>query len=96
MGECRILKISSVFFLIAEKVVTVNSPQLLKKLPTYLKSAVTVTDEYIEGFIRANNTFLYQLVFDPLSRSLHPLNPYPPELEGVNLDYAGEYPFIVL
>ncbi|BFZ12204.1 hypothetical protein BsWGS_15243 [Bradybaena similaris] len=65
--------------------------QLLRKLPTYLKTNMTVKDEYIEGFVRADNTFLYQLVFDPISRKLCPLNPYPPEVQGASLDYAGEY-----
>ncbi|CAL1533210.1 unnamed protein product, partial [Lymnaea stagnalis] len=64
---------------------------LLKKLPTYLKMNLVVNEEYIEGFIRAENTFLYQLVFDPLSRKLCPLNPYPPEINPDDLDYAGQY-----
>lgn len=55
--------------------------------------SLVVSDEYIEGFIRANNTFLYQLAFDPLQRKLCPLNPYPPEVEPQELTYAGEYPF---
>ncbi|CAG5131319.1 unnamed protein product [Candidula unifasciata] len=67
--------------------------QMLRKLPTYLKTNLTVTDEYVEGFVRADNTFLYQLVFDPVSRQLCPLNPYPPEVEADNLGYAGENPF---
>ena len=50
----------------------VSNPDLkntLKKIPTYLKMPGTiVTDEYIERFIKANNTFLYQLVFDPVTR----------------------------
>ncbi|KAH9487687.1 Rad2 nuclease [Bulinus truncatus] len=65
--------------------------QLLKKLSTYLKMNLTVPDDYVEGFIRADNTFLYQLVFDPLTRKLCPLNPYPPEINPKELDYAGQY-----
>ena len=65
--------------------------QLLKKLPSYLKMNLVVTDDYIEGFIRADNTFLYQLSFDPLTRKLCPLTPYPPEVEVEELRYAGPY-----
>ena len=52
---------------------------------------LVVTEDYIEGFIRADNTFVYQLTFDPLTRKLGPLNPYPPEVEVEELRYAGPY-----
>ena len=52
---------------------------------------LVVTNDYIEGFIRADNTFLYQLAFDPLTRKLCPLTPYPPEIEIEKLRYAGPY-----
>jgi len=72
----------------------VSDPDLRRVLPTipsHLKmSQVTVTDEYVEGFIRADNTFLYQLVFDPRRRQLIPLNPYPKNQDLGNLSYAGE------
>lgn len=54
---------------------------------------LTVPEDYIEGFIKAENTFLYQLVYDPLKRKLCPLNPYPPGIKAEDLDYAGQYPF---
>ena len=42
---------------------------VLRKIPAYLNMPGTiVTNEYIERFIKANNTFLYQLVFDPVTR----------------------------
>nr|XP_015218223.1 PREDICTED: exonuclease 1 [Lepisosteus oculatus] len=69
-----------------------NNPDItkvIKKMGQYLNMSVTVSDEYIEGFIKANNTFLYQLVFDPLSRRLVPLNPYPEEINPQSLSYAG-------
>jgi len=50
-----------------------------------------VTEEYVKGFIRAENTFLYQLVFDPISRRLIPLTPYPADIDRKELDYAGFY-----
>ncbi|XP_068105390.1 exonuclease 1 isoform X2 [Hyperolius riggenbachi] len=69
-----------------------NNPdivQVIKKIGQYLKSNITVPDGYIDGFIRANNTFLYQLVFDPLKRKLLPLNPYEDGIDPKELSYAG-------
>uniref|UniRef100_A0A8C9TAV6 Exonuclease 1 n=1 Tax=Scleropages formosus TaxID=113540 RepID=A0A8C9TAV6_SCLFO len=69
-----------------------NNPDILKvirKMGQYLKMNVTVPDEYLEGFVRANNTFLYQLVFNPLSRKVEPLNPYPDHIDPATLSYAG-------
>ena len=50
---------------------------------------LSVTDDYVESFLRADRTFLYQLVFDPLSRKLVPLTPVPEELSNEDLIYAG-------
>ena len=51
------------------KVTNPDLRKVLKKIPTYLNMPKTVvTEEYIERFIKANNTFLYQLVFDPVTR----------------------------
>ncbi|XP_041351414.1 exonuclease 1-like [Gigantopelta aegis] len=63
--------------------------QLLKKLPAYIKLKNDVPPEYIDGFIKADNTFLYQLAFDPVNRKLVPLNPYTPEIDSSELTYAG-------
>lgn len=60
-------------------------------MSTYLKSNITVPQEYIDGFIAANNTFLYQLVFDPLQRKLVPLNPYDSDVNPQEMTYAGAY-----
>ncbi|XP_067120008.1 exonuclease 1 isoform X2 [Centruroides vittatus] len=69
-----------------------NLHMVLSKLPTYLKMPnLTVTSEYKELFIKANNTFLYQLIFCPLERKLKPLNPYPSDINFKDLHYAGEY-----
>ncbi|XP_071822889.1 uncharacterized protein [Apostichopus japonicus] len=65
--------------------------QVLKRMPLQMKLKVPVTQEYIDGFIRADNTFLYQLAFDPRKRKLMPLHPYPPELADEEMDYAGRY-----
>lgn len=59
----------------------------------YLKMNITVSEEYIQGFTRANNTFLYQLVFDPIKRKLVPLNDYADDIDPETLLYAGRYPF---
>ncbi|XP_043551457.1 exonuclease 1 [Chiloscyllium plagiosum] len=71
-----------------------NNPDIItviKKMGQYLKTNLTVTEEYIDGFIRANNTFLYQLVFDPLKRKLVPLNAYSDDVDPEVLDYAGRH-----
>lgn len=67
-------------------------PQVIRKMGQYLKMSVTVPEEYLQGFVKANNTFLYQLVFDPLQRKVVPLNPYPEDLDRSTLSYAGLYP----
>lgn len=66
--------------------------QVIRKIGQYLKMNITVPDEYISGFVKANNTFLYQLVFDPINRRVVPLNPYPENLDIRTLSYAGVYP----
>ena len=67
----------------------------MKKIPSMLNMAnLDVNSDYIEGFFRADNTFLYQLVYDPLHRKLVPLNPYPPEIDVSQLEYAGPYPLL--
>jgi len=76
------------------KVTNPDLRNVLRKIPAYLKMPqVSVTQDYIEGFIRANNTFLYQLVFDPVTRKEKPLTPYPADLreEIETLTYAGAY-----
>ena len=50
-----------------------------------------VTLEYRENFVKAEQTFLYQLIYEPRQRKLLPLTPYPPNLDHVNLPFAGQY-----
>lgn len=50
-----------------------------------------VTSEYRDAFLKAELTFLHQLVYDPVQRKLGPLRPYAIELEASTLPYAGEY-----
>ncbi|XP_062429626.1 exonuclease 1 [Rhea pennata] len=71
-----------------------NNPDIIKvikKMGQYLKMNITVSEEYIEGFTRANNTFLYQLVFDPVNRKLVPLNAYGDDVDSETLIYAGRH-----
>nr|XP_020643128.1 exonuclease 1 isoform X1 [Pogona vitticeps]XP_020643136.1 exonuclease 1 isoform X1 [Pogona vitticeps] len=78
---CKLLKIA-------------NNPDIIKiigKMGQYLKMNILVPDDYIQGFIRANNTFLYQLVFDPVRRKLVPLNAYEDGIDPETLLYAGKH-----
>ncbi|EFO20398.1 XPG I-region family protein [Loa loa] len=55
-----------------------NLYQILPRLPRYLnKNSLKVTKQFIDDFIRAENTFLYQIVFDPVEKRQRPLNDYP-------------------
>lgn len=77
---------------VADIIFSVVSCQVIRKMGHYLKMSLTVPAEYVEGFTRANNTFLYQLVFDPVRRKVVPLSPYPQHLDVSTLSYAGLYP----
>uniref|UniRef100_A0A915PIH5 Exonuclease 1 n=1 Tax=Setaria digitata TaxID=48799 RepID=A0A915PIH5_9BILA len=66
---------AAVFF---AKTTDKNLYQVLPRLPRYLnKNSLKVTKQFIADFIRAENTFLYQIVFDPSERRQRPLNEYP-------------------
>jgi len=65
------------------KVTNPDIRTVLPKIPGYLNMGqLEVTDEYIDGFIKANDTFLYQLVYDPKERKLRPLTEYPNYVEN--------------
>ena len=51
-----------------------------------------VPSDYEAKFLQAEQTFLYQIVFDPKTSKLVPLNPVPDDLEGTELHFAGQYP----
>uniref|UniRef100_A0A8C3ATC2 Exonuclease 1 n=1 Tax=Cyclopterus lumpus TaxID=8103 RepID=A0A8C3ATC2_CYCLU len=63
--------------------------KVIRKMGQYLKMDLVIPEQYIEGFVRANNTFLYQLVFDPVRRKVVPLNPYLEHIDPASLSYAG-------
>ncbi|XP_075530626.1 exonuclease tos [Dermacentor variabilis] len=72
----------------------ISNPDLratLPKLPSYLKMpALTVDNQYIEDFLKAENTFRHQLVFCPIRNELVPLNPYDPSVDPTDMTYAGQ------
>ena len=53
-----------------------------------------VPADYEKSFKQADETFLYQLVFDPISKKLVPLNELPEGIELGDLEFAGPYPRI--
>lgn len=52
-----------------------------------------VPDDYEKSFKQADETFLYQLVFDPVSMKLVPLNELPEGVQPGDLEFAGPYPY---
>ena len=60
-------------------------------MPKQLKMPnLPMCDEYIEKFKKADRTFKYQIVFDPLKRKLVPLNPYEADVNLTDdMSYAG-------
>ncbi len=65
--------------------------QILALIPKVLRIEVDVTEEYIQGFMQAELTFKYQLIFDPVTRTLMPLTPYAAGVKRKDLHFAGEY-----
>lgn len=65
----------------------------LLKIPTYLNmKKLTITDEYIDGFIKAEATFNYQIVYDPLKRETVRLNPFDEKENEIDCcSNAGEF-----
>ncbi|KAI1708835.1 XPG i-region domain-containing protein [Ditylenchus destructor] len=69
------LKNAELFF---AKISTDDMETILFRLPLYLnKKNIKVDKEFVLNFIRAENTFLYQVVFDPRNRKQTRLNPCP-------------------
>uniref|UniRef100_A0A914LTY5 Exonuclease 1 n=1 Tax=Meloidogyne incognita TaxID=6306 RepID=A0A914LTY5_MELIC len=82
-----------------------NQPELktlLPRLPLYLNKRMRskLDKNFVNDFIKAENTFLYQVVYDPNLRQQVPLNAYPVDeeekensmspKESVKYPYAGE------
>ena len=58
-----------------------------------LDAKMHVPADYEKNFKQADETYLYQLVFDPVSRNLVPLNELPDGMQVGDLEFAGPYPF---
>lgn len=78
---CKALKLSK----------SKDSYQIATRLHQYIKGLSPVDPNYGAEFIRADKTFLYQLVFDSRQRKLRPLNDYPSSVNAGDLDFAGPY-----
>ncbi|MFH4973359.1 hypothetical protein AB6A40_000068 [Gnathostoma spinigerum] len=64
--------------LFMSKISGTNPQQFLPRIPRYLNMcSLKIKKEFIDDFIKAENTFLYQIVFDPKERIQRPLNDYP-------------------
>ncbi|XP_014665920.1 PREDICTED: exonuclease 1-like [Priapulus caudatus] len=67
-----------------------NLSVILSKVGSYLNMpGLNISSDYINNFIKAEKTFLYQLVFDPVTRRVVPLEPYPDTIDPDDLDFAG-------
>ncbi|GMR41149.1 hypothetical protein PMAYCL1PPCAC_11344, partial [Pristionchus mayeri] len=68
--------------------------EILPRVPSYLRMPkLKVTDEFIEDFIRAEKTFLHQVVYDPRGRCQRPLTAYPLEEEKADSQATVAYLF---
>ncbi|KAL9953298.1 hypothetical protein ACROYT_G040694 [Oculina patagonica] len=54
-----------------------------------IEAKMYVPEDYEKSFKQADETFLYQLVFDPVSMKLVPLNELPEGLQPGDLEFAG-------
>lgn len=76
------------------KVTNPDLRSVLPKIPSYLNmNQLDVTEDYIKGFFQANDTFLYQLVYDPVKRKQRPLVDYPANVNRSSgmYSFAGAY-----
>ena len=53
--------------------------------------SLDVSDKYCEDFVKAEQTFLHQLVYDPKQRKMLPLTPYPNHLNASLIPFCGHY-----
>jgi len=74
------------------KISNPNLYSILPKIPHYMKMpSLTVTQSYMDGFVQADNTFLYQVVFDPITRRERPLTDYRADVNPDQLSYCGHF-----
>ncbi|PAV57066.1 hypothetical protein WR25_26130 [Diploscapter pachys] len=48
-----------------------------KRIGMILRKQIQVSERFVDSFIKAEQTFAHQVVFDPRQRCQRPLNPYP-------------------
>ena len=53
-------------------------------------------DDYEENFKKADETYLYQLVYDPRTCQQVRLHPMPAEVSTEQLKFAGVYPLCIV
>ena len=63
----------------------------LRHVINHIKITLPEVRTYMDKFTEAENTFLYQLVYDPESRRLCPLTEYPEGKAHVDFPYAGDW-----
>lgn len=62
----------------------------LKKIPSYLKmKQIEVTDDYIESFLKAEATFKYMFIYNPLERRMERLNELEDSADEIYCSNAG-------
>lgn len=54
-----------------------------------LQCTFDVPATYEADFIKAEQTFLHQLIYNPITEQLEPLHPYPKGVDASQLPYAG-------
>ena len=64
----------------------------LPKIPSHLNMMkLRITEDYIEGFLKAEATFKHMLVYDPVKRETVRLNPLTPGMNNELCTNAGEF-----
>ncbi|KAJ1674816.1 Rad2 nuclease, partial [Spiromyces aspiralis] len=58
---------------------------------TMRMNGLQVPVDYYEGFQRADLTFLYQRVYDPINKQLATVSPLPEGMNADNMPYVGRY-----
>lgn len=74
-----------------------NCVFIVLKVIRSLKSSGKVPSDYEENFRRADHTFLYQLVFDPVSQKQVHLTTPPNDIDIKTIEeYTGLYPYYLI
>lgn len=88
---CIVIQFCLPFVMLSHNLLFIHL-QTLCQIPGCLNMpSLEITSEYRTAFIKAEQTFLYQLVYDPNKRTLRPLKSYPSNLDPDTLHFAGKY-----